>query len=163
MKKSLNKVQLIGRLGSDPKLKHTPQGQAVCEFSLATDESYIKKGSTTGEKVNKVEWHRIITWRYNAENAAKYLKKGSLVYLEGKNQTTNFEKDGSKHYITRVVAFELTFLDSKTQQEEPNQSYSSNKEPQQQLNMNEKPVQNNNQQPSYEIPDMNFNEDDLPF
>ena len=85
----LNKVMIIGRLGNDPELKYTPQGQAVCSMTLATDESYKGKD---GNMVNQVEWHRIVLWRFLAENAGKYLKKGSQVYIEGKLQTRIWEK-----------------------------------------------------------------------
>jgi len=98
----LNKAMIIGRLGNDPELKYTPQGQAVCTITVATDESYKDK---QGQLVPKAEWHRIVLWRNNAENAAKYLKKGSQVYTEGKLQTRTWEKDGQKHYTTEIVIY----------------------------------------------------------
>lgn len=151
----LNKVMIIGRLGNDPELKYTPQGQAVCSMTLATDESYKAKD---GNMVNKVEWHRIVLWRFLAENAGKYLKKGSQVYIEGKLQTRMWEKDGQKHYTTEIVADEMTFLGGKSDSQQQQGGYS---QPNQQQNNQSQPQANQNQ--GYDIPDTNFNDDDLPF
>lgn len=159
----LNKVMIIGRLGNDPELKYTPQGQAVCSMTLATDESYKGKD---GNMVNQVEWHRIVLWRFLAENAGKYLKKGSQVYIEGKLQTRMWEKDNQKHYTTEIVASEMTFLGGKSeggqQQDKPNQNQQ-NPTYQQQSHQPSQQQPQANQAPSYDIPDTNFNDDDLPF
>lgn len=141
----LNKVMIIGRLGNDPELKYTPQGQAVCSMTLATDESYKAKD---GNMVNKVEWHRIVLWRFLAENAGKYLKKGSQVYIEGKLQTRMWEKDNQKHYTTEIVADEMTFLGGKSDE-------------QSQSNNQSQPQANQNQ--GYDIPSTDFNDSQLPF
>lgn len=155
----LNKVMIIGRLGNDPELKYTPQGQAVCSMTLATDESYKKE---SGEMVNKVEWHRIVLWRFLAENAGKYLKKGSQVYIEGKLQTRMWEKDNQKHYTTEIVASEMTFLGGKSEwQGGQQQQQGENSQPNQQQNNQSQPQAN--QKPSYDIPDTDFDDDDLPF
>lgn len=146
MGKSVNHVHLIGRLGNDPELKYTPQGQAVCSMTLATDESYKGKD---GNIVQKTEWHRIVLWRFLAENAGKYLKKGSQVYIEGKLQTRMWEKDGHKNYTTEIVANEMTFLGGKSDDGQQQSSH---------------PQQPNNQSSAgYDIPNTNFNDDDLPF
>ena len=97
----LNKVQLIGRLGKDPELKYTPNGVAVAEFSLATS-SKVKDQEVT-------EWHNIKVWDKRAEVCAKYLKKGSLVYVEGRIETRSWEKDGQKRYKTEIVAGDVQF------------------------------------------------------
>lgn len=110
MAKGLNKVLLIGRLGKDPELSYTPNGVAVCKFSLATNESY--KGNDDNW-VEKTEWHNIVAWRKLAEICSQYLKKGSKVYLEGKIQTDTYEKDGKKNYFTKIVIDEMVMLDSK--------------------------------------------------
>ena len=102
----VNKVILIGRLGSDPILKATTSGMQVCNFSLATSESFVKNGN----KEEKTEWHRIIMWAKQAELAHKYLKKGKSVYIEGKLQTRQWEKDGQKHSTTEIVGFSMQFL-----------------------------------------------------
>jgi len=106
----VNKVILVGNLGRDPELKHLPSGQAICQFSIATSESYTDKG---GQKQEKTEWHRIVAWEKLAEVCGKYLGKGSKVYVEGKLQTREYEKDGQKHYQTEIVAREVKFLSEK--------------------------------------------------
>ena len=159
MARGLNKVMIIGRLGNDPELKYTPQGQAVCSMTLATDESYKDKNS--GQMVNKVEWHRVVLWRFLAENAGKYLKKGSQVYIEGKLQTRSWEKDGQKHFATEIVANEMTFLGGKGDQQngQPVNTQPQQQRPAQQQNTTPEPAQT----PAYDIPDTDFDDDDLPF
>ncbi|MCY7362382.1 MAG: single-stranded DNA-binding protein [Ignavibacteria bacterium] len=110
MAKGLNKVLLIGHLGKDPELSYTPSGVALCKFSLATNESY--KGDD-GNWVDKTEWHNITAWRKLAEICSQYLKKGSKIYMEGKIQTTSYEKDGKKNYFTAIVMNEMVMLDGK--------------------------------------------------
>jgi len=108
---SVNKVILIGNLGSDPELKYTPSGAAVTNFNVATNEIWNDKD---GNKQERTEWHRVVLWRKLAEIAGEYLKKGSKVYLEGKLQTRSWEdKDGVKRYTTEVVADNMTMLDAK--------------------------------------------------
>ena len=110
---SVNKVILIGNLGSDPELKYTPSGAAVTNFNVATNEVWNDKD---GNKQERTEWHRVVLWRKLAEIAGEYLKKGSKVYIEGRLQTRSWEdKDGVKRYITEVVADNMTMLDSKSE------------------------------------------------
>jgi len=107
---TINKVILIGNLGSDPELRFTPSGTQVANFSLATTESWTDKN---GERQERTEWHRIVLWRRQAEIAGQYLKKGSKVYVEGKLQTRNWEdQKGQRHYMTEVVATSMEMLDS---------------------------------------------------
>ena len=106
----INKVILIGNLGRDPEMRYTQDGSPVCNFSIATSDTW--KDKNTGEKREKTEWHRIVTFRRLAEICARYLKKGSKIFIEGKLQTRSYEKDGTTHYITEIVANELTMLDS---------------------------------------------------
>lgn len=111
MARGLNKVLLIGHLGKDPELRYTPNGTAVCNFSLATTESYK---ADDGNWVDKTEWHNIVAWRKLAETCSNYLKKGSKIYAEGKITTESYEKDGGdKRYITKVVLNSMIMLDSK--------------------------------------------------
>lgn len=111
---SLNKVMLIGRLGRDPELRHTQQGKAVCNFSMATDESYKDRD---GNKVDKAEWHDIVVWDRSGENCANYLAKGSLVYVEGRLQTRKWQdQQGNERKTKEVVAERVQFLDTKSQQ-----------------------------------------------
>ena len=108
-KGSINKVILIGNLGSDPELRVTPSGVEVANFSLATTESWTDK---SGERQERAEWHRIVLWRRLAEVAGQYLKKGSKIYIEGKLQTRSWEdQNGQKRYTTEVVANSMEMLD----------------------------------------------------
>ena len=105
---SMNRVTLIGNVGGDPELRTIPSGSKVCTISVATSESYKDKN---GEWKELTEWHRVVLWDYLADNAYKYLKKGSKVCIEGKNKTSTYEKDGVTHYKTEVQAKEIIFLD----------------------------------------------------
>lgn len=109
----VNKVIIVGNLGSDPELKYTPSGVAVCEFSVATNESWTDKDS--GKKVEKVEWHNIKAWRQLGELCGKYLAKGRQVYIEGKLETRSWddEKSGTKKYRTEIIARDIQFLGGK--------------------------------------------------
>jgi single-strand DNA-binding protein len=108
---SLNKVHIIGRLGKDPELAYTNDGTAVCRLSVATSESW--KDKATGEKKELTEWHRITFWRRLAEICNEYLRKGSLIYVEGKLQTRSYEKDGDKRYSTDIIAQSMQMLDTR--------------------------------------------------
>src|SRR5690554_266834 len=111
MSRSVNKVTLIGTLGRDPEVRALSNGAMVVSISLATDESYNDK--TTGQKVERTEWHRITAFGKLAEICAQYLKKGSKVYFEGKLRTNEYEKDGIKRYSTEIVANDMVMLDRK--------------------------------------------------
>jgi len=105
---SVNKVILVGRLGRDPETRFTGGGQAVANFSMATDESYKDKN---GERQKRTEWHKIVVWSKLAEIAQQYLKKGSLLYLEGRLQTREWQdKEGQKRTTTEIVATNFRML-----------------------------------------------------
>lgn len=107
----LNKVILIGRLGRDPECRYMPNGDAVCNFSVATSESWKDQ---SGQKKERTEWHAITMYRKLAEIAAQYLQKGSLVYLEGRIQSRKYTgKDGIERTAYDIVAGEMKMLDSK--------------------------------------------------
>ena len=106
----VNKVILVGRLGRDPETKYTSSGQAVCNFSIATDESYKDRN---GERQKHVEWHKIVVWGKQAETAQQYLKKGSLVFIEGKIQSREWEKGGEKRTSFEIVASSFRMLGSR--------------------------------------------------
>ncbi|HNW82684.1 MAG TPA: single-stranded DNA-binding protein [bacterium] len=107
---SLNKVMILGRLGRDPEKKYTASGIAVCNFSVATSES-VKKGNAFEEKT---EWHKIIVFGNQAETVSKYVKKGSLVFIEGRIQTRSYQdKEGHEKYVTEIIANSVRFLDLK--------------------------------------------------
>lgn len=107
---SVNKAIIVGRIGSDVELKYLTSGDAVANLSVATSEVWKDK---SGEKQERAEWHRVILFRKLAEIAAEYLVKGSLVYIEGKLQTREWEKDGIKRYATEIIADRLQMLGSK--------------------------------------------------
>src|ERR1700741_658146 len=107
----INKVILVGHLGKDPEVRTLEGGVSVTSFPLATSENYNKDG----RKVEQTEWHNIVMWRGLADVAAKFLKKGKLVYIEGKLRTRSFEdKEGYKKYTTEIVAENFTLLGRKT-------------------------------------------------
>ena len=101
MARGVNKVILVGTCGQDPEIKYLPNGNAVCNLSLATSEQWTDK--QTNQKVEKTEWHRVSMFGKVAEIAGEYLRKGSQVYIEGKLQTREWEKDGIKRYTTEIV------------------------------------------------------------
>ena len=108
----INKVILIGRLGSDPEVRYTPSGVAVANFSVATSEEWKDKDS--GEKKERTEWHRIVAWRRLGEICGEYLSKGRQVYVEGRLQTRSWDdRDGNKKYTTEIVASDIQFLGSR--------------------------------------------------
>ena len=105
----INKVILVGRLGKDPEVRYTSNGIPVANFSVATSNEW--KDKETGEKRERVEWHRIEVWRGLAQICGKYLHKGSQVYLEGEIKTDPWEdKDGVKRYTTKVVVHVMQML-----------------------------------------------------
>ncbi|RYE31458.1 MAG: single-stranded DNA-binding protein [Sphingobacteriaceae bacterium] len=109
--RGLNKVTLIGNLGKDPENQTLTGDLTVSKFTLATTEMFKDKN---GQATAKTEWHTVVLWRSLAELAAKYLQKGSLVYIEGKLKTRQFEdKEGKTRYTTEVVAEQLIMLDKK--------------------------------------------------
>lgn len=106
----VNKVIIVGRLGSDPELKYTANSQAIARFSVATSESW--KNKQTGDMQEKTEWHRIVVWGKMAEICGQHLAKGRQVYIEGKLQTRSWEDQasGQKKYSTEIVAGTVQFL-----------------------------------------------------
>jgi single-strand DNA-binding protein len=111
MARGLNKVHLIGNLGGDPEMKYTPDGTAICRFSLAT--SYGKQDGN-GNWKDETEWHRIVAWERTAEVAAQYLIKGSRCYVEGRIQSRKYtDNQGVERTSYEIVAGQLLLLDSK--------------------------------------------------
>jgi len=109
MAAGVNKAILIGNLGRDPELRHTQSGQPVCNFSVATSESWNRKDGSGREE--RTEWHRIVVWGRTAEMCAQYLSKGRTVYIEGRLQTREWEnREGQKQRSTEVVAQTVQFL-----------------------------------------------------
>jgi single-strand DNA-binding protein len=101
MAEGLNRVMLLGNLGADPELRVTPGGQAVLKLRLATNETYLDRNNVRQERT---EWHRVTVWGRRAEALGKILQKGDLLFVEGRLQTSSYEKNGEKRYSTEVVA-----------------------------------------------------------
>lgn len=108
----VNKVTLIGRLGKDPEVRHFENDGAVCNFSLATTYSYRTK---SGEKSETTEWHNLVIWNKGALIAEKYLKKGSLLFVEGRLATRSWDADGVKKYTTEVIVENFKMLGGKNE------------------------------------------------
>ena len=114
----INKVTLVGHLGKDPEVRHLESGATVASFSLATSENYKDKSD---QWQSLTEWHNIVAWRYLAQSAEKNLKKGSLVYIEGKISTRKWQdKEGNDRYTTDIVAQVLKPLDKRNNEGGPN-------------------------------------------
>jgi single-strand DNA-binding protein len=109
MARGINKVILIGNLGKDPEVRYMANGNAVCNVTLATTESWKDKQS--GEQKDKTEWHTVVFYRRLAEIAGEYLKKGSQIYVEGRLQTRKWQdKSGNDRYTTEIIANEMQML-----------------------------------------------------
>lgn len=126
---SLNKVQIIGNLGNDPDLRKTQSGDSVCNLSIATTESW--KDKNTGERVSRTEWHKVVIWGNTADVAAKYLSKGSKVYIEGKLETRKWQdQSGADKYTTEIVVKgfngQMVMLDSKSEGQSQNNEAKAN-------------------------------------
>jgi single-strand DNA-binding protein len=109
----LNKAQIIGRLGRAPEVRYTQDGTCIANFAIATSESY--KDKNTGERKESTEWHQIVLFGRLGDIAGEYLKKGSLVYLEGRLRTRKWQnKDGQDQYTTEIVGSEMKMLGSRS-------------------------------------------------
>jgi single-strand DNA-binding protein len=154
---SLNKVQLIGRLGADPDIKQMVNGKSVARLSVATSQSWKDKSS--GERKEKTEWHKIVMYRKLAEIAGEYLKKGSSIFIEGSLQTRKWQtKEGQDRYTTEVVADTMQMLGGKDNRNNTSNSSEDNfnQEP-------ERVIKNEASSSSSGEPDMVLPEDDIPF
>lgn len=108
---SFNKITLVGNLGRDPELRYTPQGAAVCNFSIATNE---KRKDKTGDLQDVTTWFRVTLWNKQAENAAKYLTKGSQIYIEGRLRVEEWtDRDGKNRFTLEVQASDMQFIGSR--------------------------------------------------
>ena len=159
----LNKVMLIGRLGQDPELRYAQTGMPVCKFSIATDESYTDR---EGQKQDRTEWHRVVTFQKQAENCSNFLHKGSLVFVEGSLSTSKWtDQQGQTRYMTEVKASRVQFLERKgesSRQNMPADDYAPNNSP------NPAPARQQQQQDSADdmgpaFPSEASGMDDVPF
>ena len=154
---SVNKVMLLGNLGRDPEVRTFPNGDSVCNFSIATSTSWKDKAS--GEKKEKTEWHRIVMYRKLAEIAGEYLKKGSSVFVEGSLQTRKWQtKEGQDRYTTEIAADTMQMLGGRdNRSSEPSNSDDNfNQEPERVKKSDAKVGVSD--EPTLELP-----EDDIPF
>ncbi len=110
--RGVNKVIIVGSVGQEPQVRATASGDCIVNFSVATSESYKDK---SGNKVENTEWHRVSAFGRLAEIIRDYVVKGSKVYIEGKIKTRSYDKEGTKVYVTEIVANELQMLDSRGQ------------------------------------------------
>jgi single-strand DNA-binding protein len=151
--RGVNKVILIGNLGQDPELRTFPNGDAVCNVSVATSESWTDK--TSGEKKERTEWHKVVFHRKLAEVVAEYLKKGSKVYVEGSLRTRKWaDKEGKDCYTTEIIANEMQMLDGKRDGDAPQRGPA-------QRPAAERPAQR--AQPAAAGGGDGFEDDDIPF
>ena len=121
---SLNKVMLIGNLGRDPEVRYMPNGEPVCNFSIATSESWNDRNS--GQRQERTEWHNSTLYRRLAEVAGQYLKKGSKVYIEGRIQSRKYTgKDGVERTAYEIIGNEMQMLDSRNSGSAPYEGGSS--------------------------------------
>ena len=120
MSKGINKVILVGNVGQDPASRPLPSGSTVCNISVATSRKW--KDKQTNEWKDETEWHRVVMFGKLGEIAGEYLRKGSQVYIEGRLKTSQWEKDGQKHYTTEVIADEMQMLGGKEAGKPPQQA-----------------------------------------
>ena len=158
---SVNKAILVGRLGRDPELRSTQGNTPVCNFSLATDETWKDQ---TGQNQTKTEWHKVVVWGRQAEIANQYLSKGRLVYVEGRIQTRKYtDRDGAERYSTEVVVDmggQMQLLDSRQGGGEQGMSQSRPQRPAAQPQAAAQPQQ---AAPQQSAPDYDSFDDDIPF
>ena len=113
---SLNKCMIIGNLGRDPEMRYTPSGQAVTQFSVATNRNFRDQ---QGEWQSETEWFRVVIWGDRGERAAEQLRKGHKVYVEGRIQTRQWEdQTGNKRYTTELIANQVTSLERRDRDED---------------------------------------------
>lgn len=156
MSRGVNKVILVGTCGQDPEVRYLPNGNAVTSLSLATSEAWTDK--QTGQKVEKTEWHRVVLFGKVAEIAGEWARKRSLLYIEGKLQTREWEKDGIKRYTTEVhvdMRGTMQLLGGKPQGQQPGQA------PDRQPQQRRAAPQQQSQQAA--PPDHESFDDDIPF
>lgn len=148
MGKGVNKVIIVGNVGTDPEVRYMPNGGAVANISVATSESW--KDKNTGQQKEETEWHRVVFYNRLAEIVGEYIRKGSKIYLEGSLHTRSWDQDGVKRYSTEIKASTMQMLDSRgdnqqqpAQQQQKAQNHSSSR--QQQAPQQQQPQQQQQQ------------------
>ncbi|WP_304639510.1 single-stranded DNA-binding protein [Pseudomonas sp.] len=163
MARGVNKVILIGNVGGDPEVRYLPNGNAVANVTLATSDSW--KDKQTGQQQERTEWHRVVFFGRIAEVVGEYVRKGSKLYVEGRLQTREWEKDGVKRYTTEIVVDmggQMQLLDGRPQGGEQGMA----PRPQQQRPASQQSApqqQRPAQQPQQAMPDYDSFDDDIPF
>ena len=157
---SVNKVILVGNLGRDPEVRYMPNGEAVCNFSIATTDNWKDKN---GQKQERTEWHNIVMYRKLAEIAGEYLKKGRPVYIEGRLQTRKWQtKEGQDRYTTEIVAEQMQMLGGgRAEGGAPFDPAYENQAPS--MGSSSAPPASSSQSPSSAAGDFDAFEDDIPF
>ena len=157
---SVNKVILVGNLGRDPEMRFMQNGEAVCNFSIATTDSWKDK---SGQKQERTEWHNIVIYRKLAEIAGEYLKKGRPVYIEGRLQTRKWQtKEGQDRYTTEIIADQMQMLGGR-EGGGASSSYDSMDEDQSRPQQASRPAQSVPAQQPASGGDFDAFEDDIPF
>lgn len=162
MARGINKVILIGNLGNDPEVRYMPNGNAVANITLATSDSWRDK--QTGQMVDRTEWHRVVFFGKLAEIAGEYLRKGSKVYVEGRLQTREWEKDGVKRYTTEIVVDmggTMQMLDGRNDNQEAGSRPAASRPMQQPAAQPQQPAPS--RPAAQPAPDYDSFDDDIPF
>lgn len=158
---NLNKVMLIGRLGRDPEIRYTKSGDAVANFSIATSENFKDR---SGNKQERTEWHNIVAWARLADFAQNYLKKGKLIYVEGKMQTRDWtDTQNVKHYKTEVKADIINFMEPRGESDRQAQGGGDSYGPPPEQGQGQNQSQGQDQDPGPQAQDAAYVEDDIPF
>ena len=146
----VNKVIILGRLGADPELRSSPSGVTTCNLSIATSINWTDKNS--GDKKEKTEWHRVVFFGRPAEVIDQYMKKGQQLYVEGRLETSKYEKDGIERFSTNIIGESFNFISgSSTQMDDSTQN-----------EFNQTPSQNENMSSESNAKKDDF-DDDIPF
>ena len=146
----VNKVIILGRLGADPELRSSPSGVTSCNLSIATSINWTDKNS--GDKKEKTEWHRVVFFGRPAEVIDQYMKKGQQLYVEGRLETSKYEKDGIERFSTNIIGESFNFISgSSTQMDDSTQN-----------EFNQTPSQNENMSSESNTKKDDF-DDDIPF
>ena len=146
----VNKVIILGRLGADPELRSSPSGVTTCNLSIATSINWTDKNS--GDKKEKTEWHRVVFFGRPAEVIDQYMKKGQQLYVEGRLETSKYEKDGIERFSTNIIGESFNFISgSSTQMDDSTQD-----------EFNQTPSQNKNMSSESNSKKDDF-DDDIPF
>ena len=172
MARGVNKVILIGNVGGDPEVRYMPNGNAVANVTLATSDSW--KDKQTGQQQERTEWHRVVFFGRLAEIVGEYVRKGSKIYIEGRLQTREWEKDGVKRYTTEIVVDmngQMQMLDGRQggdnmapRQQQQQSRPAPQQQPQQQYAQQPAAPQQPAQQPqAQQMPDYDSFDDDIPF